>query len=198
MSSVQIGRAWSTSHTHMAMNIIPLPAVSQEVSCKLSLPHACWKSSFFTMLWRFYAQNCSPLLLFNWTDVVEKLYLPFELQIWISPSPHQAWEEESLGNNCAEDEGSLIACRFWCLQCQCYLSHAEKQYWLSSFLGVTNENYPCTNLWLAATADSKHTSVLCNTQSTTLQRTRGRGKWEWSSSKSIIQITFTWTILEGI
>ncbi len=35
---------------------------------------------------------------------------------------------------------------------------------------ASNPNYPDTNLWLVAMADSKHTSIMCNTWSITLPK----------------------------
>ncbi len=44
---------------------------------------------------------------------------------------------------------------------------------------ASNPNYPDKNLWIVAMADSKHTSIMCNTWSTTLlkgKRTRQVGR----------------------
>jgi hypothetical protein len=51
------------------------------------------------------------------------------------------------------------------------LKHMQgKQVGYQAVRQATNEKYPNTNLWLAAMADSKHTSIMANTWSTTLPK----------------------------
>ncbi len=53
-----------------------------------------------------------------------------------------------------------------------YMQEKEARYQVVQ--KATNENYPDTNLWLVAMEDSKHTSIMCNTWSTTLPKDKRR------------------------
>ena len=53
------------------------------------------------------------------------------------------------------------------------LSHMQgKDVGYQTVRKASSEKYPGTNLWLAAMADSKHTSIMANTWSTTLSKAK--------------------------
>ncbi len=97
-------------------------------------------------------------------------HLTKPIWVWMHGNPSRAWKERHFWYHCFQEKGCWLASRIRCKHCSC--PHAGKGCGVQTVHNASSKKYPGTNLWLAAMVDSKHTSIMAITWSTTLPKAK--------------------------